>query len=50
MTLFHITNWGPDGSCSNLKTVTDVIEEVGKVQRRTGNQPIVIHCRCTCSV
>jgi len=42
---FHITNWAPDGSCSNLKTVIDVIEEVSKVQRRTGNQPIVIHCR-----
>ena len=45
VTQFHITNWAPDGSCSNLKTVTDVIEEVSKVQRRTGNQPIVMHCR-----
>ena len=45
MSLFHITNWAPDGSCANLKTVTDVIEEVGKVQRRTGNNPIVAHCR-----
>jgi len=42
---FHIVNWGPDGRCSNLKTVTDVIEEVSKVQRRTGNNPIVVHCR-----
>ena len=42
---FHITNWAPDGSCSSLKTVIDVIEEVSKVQRRTGNQPIVMHCR-----
>ena len=44
---FHITNWAPDGSCCNLKTVIDVIEEVSKVQRRTGNQPIVMHCRYT---
>ena len=42
---FHITNWAPDGSCPSLKTVTDVIDEVGKVQRRTGNRPIVVHCR-----
>ena len=42
---FHITNWAPDGSCSSLKTVIDVIEEMSKVQRRTGNQPIVMHCR-----
>ena len=42
---FHITNWAFDGSCSNLSTVTDVIEEVARVQRRTGNQPIVTHCR-----
>ena len=40
MSQFHITNWAPDGSCSNLKTVTDVIEEVAKVQRRTGNHSI----------
>ena len=42
---FHITNWAPDGSCGNLKTVTDVIAEVWKVQRKTGNHPIVVHCR-----
>jgi len=46
---FHIVNWGPDGRCSNLKTVTDVIEEVSKVQRRTGNNPIVVHCSDTVS-
>jgi len=42
---FHITNWASDGSCSNLSTVTEVIEKVTGVQRKTGNQPIVIHCR-----
>ena len=42
---FHIVNWNADGRCSNLKTVTDVIEEVTKVQMRTGNNPIVVHCR-----
>ena len=45
VTQFHITNWSPDGVCTNLATITDVIEEVDKVQRRTGNQPIVVYCR-----
>jgi protein tyrosine phosphatase len=49
LTQFHITNWEPDGNCSNIKTVTDVIEEVGKVQRRTGNHPIMVHCSDTVS-
>eukprot|EP00731_Ephydatia_muelleri_P019064 Em0011g1104a len=47
VTQFHITNWSPDGVCTNLATITDVIEEVDKVQRRTGNQPIVVHCSDT---
>ena len=42
---FHINKWASEGSCSNLRTVTDVIEEVSKVQRRTDNQSIVMHCR-----
>ena len=45
VTQFHVTNWSPDGTCSNLKVITDVIEEVAKVQRRTGNNPILVHCR-----
>ena len=45
MTQFHVTNWSPDGTCSNLKVLTDVIDEVAKVQRRTGNHPILVHCR-----
>ncbi len=42
---FHITNWKSSGKCENLKAVTDVNEEVIKVQRRTGNKAIVVHCR-----
>ena len=45
MTQFHVTNWSPDGTCSNLKVITDVIEEVAKIQRKTGNNPILVHCR-----
>ncbi|XP_064386173.1 uncharacterized protein LOC135334783 [Halichondria panicea] len=44
---FHITNWNSSGKCENLKTVTDVNEEVIKVQRRTGNKAIVVHCSDT---
>ena len=40
VTQFHITNWTPDGVCANLATITDVIEEVDKVQKRTGNHPL----------
>ena len=32
LTQFHITNWNSSGKCENLKTVTDVNEEVIKVQ------------------
>ena len=42
---FHITNWAPDGSCDRLSSVSSVVEEMGKVQRRTGNHPITVHCR-----
>ena len=45
VTQFHIVNWDPDGRCSNLRTITDVIQEVIMVQMRTGNHPIVVHCR-----
>ena len=45
VTQFHITCWSPSGQCSNLRCVVDVIEEVAKVQRRTGNKPVFVHCR-----
>ena len=45
VTHFHITNWDIDGQCSNLKSITDVIENVSIAQRRTGNNPIVVHCQ-----
>ena len=44
VTQFHVTNWTEDGVCANLKTVTEVNEEVVKVQRKTGNRPILVHC------
>ena len=49
VTQFHIICWRPNGHCSNLKSVTDVIEEMTKVQIRleSGNKPIVVHCSDT---
>ena len=41
----HMTNWAPDGRCSNLTSIVDAIGEMSKIQRRTGNHPILIHCR-----
>ena len=45
LTQFHITNWKSSGKCENFKTVTDVNEEVIKVQRRTGNNTVLVHCK-----
>ena len=47
MTQLQLTNWTPDGRCSNLKSIIDVIEEMTKVQIRSGNRPIVVHCNDT---
>ena len=42
----HMLNWSPDGSCSNLNTITSVIREMIDIQMKTGNHSIVVHCRC----
>ena len=47
MNQLHITSWKPNGHCSNLKSVTDVIEEMTKAQIRLGNGPTVVHCSDT---
>ncbi|CAI8024123.1 Receptor-type tyrosine-protein phosphatase alpha, partial [Geodia barretti] len=43
----HMVNWSPDGSCSNLPTITSVIREITDIQMKTGNQPIIVHCSDT---
>ena len=45
-----MTQWSPDGSCSNLLGITEAIAEVTKIQQRTGNHPIIVHCRCVLKV
>ena len=41
----HVTNWSPDGWCPNLISITDAIDEMTKTQCRTGNHPVLVHCR-----
>ncbi|XP_064386420.1 receptor-type tyrosine-protein phosphatase kappa-like [Halichondria panicea] len=43
----QILDWKSTGACANFKIITDVNEEVVKVQRRTGNKAIVVHCSDT---
>ena len=45
VTQFQIQNWSPSGKYSDPQTIITVVEEVFKVQRRTDNKPIVVHCR-----
>ena len=45
MIQFQILNWNSCGKCSSPQTIITVVEKVYKVQRRTDNKPIVVHCR-----
>ena len=45
VTQFQILNWNSQGKCSYPQTIITVVEEVNKVQRRTDNKPIVVHCQ-----
>jgi protein tyrosine phosphatase len=40
---FHISDWASDYQCIDINTMITLIEHVSKVQRRTGNHPIVVH-------
>ena len=43
VTHFHILNWKDNGQCSNFSTVLEVIEKMGIVQKKTGNNPTDIY-------
>ena len=45
MTQFQVEEWSAEGLCSNPKALIDVIDQMGVVQRNTGNNPIVVHGR-----
>ena len=40
---FQITDWTADCWCGDINTLITVIDQMAKVQRRTGNNPIVVH-------
>ena len=45
MTQFEVEEWSAEGLCSNPQALVHVIDQMGVVQRRTGNKPIVVHGR-----
>jgi len=48
VTQFHMHSWGPHKSPASNAGILAMIEEIQKVQRSTGNKPIVVHCRYLC--
>ena len=46
---FHIENWSDDGVIQHPHTILDVIENVIKVKRKSGEGPVVVHCSDTVS-
>ena len=44
ITQFQFMNWPADSCPENAASVIELIESVEKVQRRTGNGPITVHC------
>ena len=43
VTQFQVEHWNGEGMCSNSRALIDVIDQMGVVQRRNGNKPIVAH-------
>jgi protein tyrosine phosphatase len=41
---YHITDWGSSGHVTNPAIILEVIDNMERVQRQTGNSPIVVHC------
>ncbi|XP_065904644.1 receptor-type tyrosine-protein phosphatase S-like isoform X2 [Dysidea avara] len=44
VTQFHMHSWGAHKSPASNAGILAMIEEIQKVQRGTGNKPIVVHC------
>ena len=45
LTQFQVKQWSAESLCSNPQALIHVINQMGVVQRRTGNKPIVAHGR-----
>ena len=44
VTQFHFLQW-PDGGCPNSATpVVELVNDLQRVQRQSGNRPITVHC------
>ena len=45
VTQFHYVNWPEDSCPDNGACMIDLIDSVERVQRKTGNGPITVHCK-----
>jgi len=45
VTQLQLSNWTPEGLCTNPKTIVAATNLLFVVQRRCGNKPIVVHGR-----
>lgn len=43
VTQFQLSGWTEEGLCTDGRAILELIELVAATQRRTGNNPIVIH-------
>ena len=42
---FQVDEWSAEGVCSYPQVLVKVIDQVGVIQRNTGNKPILVHGR-----
>ena len=45
VTQLQLSNWTPEGLCTNPKTIVAATNLLFVVQRRCGNRPVVVHGR-----
>ena len=43
MTQYQLSGWSEEGLCQEPQAILELIERVAATQRRTGNNPIVVH-------
>ena len=42
---FQFTNWPESGVFKEPQVILQVLDDIGKTQRRSGKGPVVVHCR-----
>ena len=42
---FQLTDWPESGVLKSPKAILDVQDNIGRVQRKSGKGPVVVHCR-----